>query len=125
MAYLLDTHAFLWWLSDDARLPEGARALIRAPENAPFVSAVTGWEIAIKKALHKCEVPDDVVSLIDEEGFQEMPTDSAHGQLAGQLPAIYRDPFDRVLVAQCQEQGLTLLTQDETIPRYDVKTYWG
>lgn len=125
MAYLLDTHVFLWWLSDDARLPEGVRALIRAPENDLFVSAVTGWEIAIKKALGKLEAPDDVVSLIDEEGFQELPIRFAHGELADRLPAIHRDPFDRMLVAQCRAQGLTLLTQDENIPRYDVTTYWG
>lgn len=125
MAFLLDTHTFLWWLADDSRLPAGVRDLIRAPENEIFVSAATGWEIAIKKALGKLEAPDDLVTLMDHEGFEEMPISFADGQLAGQLPAIHRDPFDRMLVAQCLANGLTLLTRDENIPRYEVATYWA
>lgn len=125
MSFLLDTHTFLWWLADDSRLPEGVRDLIKAPENDVLVSAVTGWEISIKKTLGKLKAPDNLASLIDDEGFQELPIRFAHGQLAGCLPAIHRDPFDRMLVAQCQAQGLTLLTRDENIPRYDVRTYWG
>ena len=124
MAFLLDTHAFLWWLADDSRLPEGVRDLITAPENDVFVSAVTGWEISIKKTLDKLEAPDDLVSLFEEEGFQEIPVTFAHGQIAGQLPPIHRDPFDRMLVAQGLTQGLTVLTRDDNIPRYAVRTFW-
>ena len=90
MAFLLDTHTFLWWLADDPRLPAGVREIMRAPENEIFVSAATAWEIAIKKALGKLDAPDDLASLVAEEGFDEMPIRFAHGQLAGQLPAIHR-----------------------------------
>ncbi|PWN54706.1 PIN domain nuclease [Abyssibacter profundi] len=125
MAFMLDTHTFLWWLADDSRLPTGVRDRIKAPENQVFVSAATGWEISIKKALGKLEAPDEIASLLDEEGFQEMPISFVHGQMAGHLPSIHRDPFDRMLVAQCQAHGLTLLTRDENIPRYEVATFWA
>ncbi len=124
MAYLLDTHTFLWWLADDPQLPQGVRNTIMAPQNDVLVSAATGWEISIKQSLGKLDVPTDLMFLLEEEGFIELPISYDHGQRAGQLPSIHRDPFDRMLVAQCQAQGLTLLTRDETIPRYAVKTYW-
>lgn len=125
MAYLLDTHTLLWWLSDDARLPSGVRDIIRAPDNEVYVSAVSGWEIAIKRAMGKLDAPHDLVALIAEEGFQELPISFAHGERAGQLPPIHRDPFDRMLVAQSQVHGLTILTKDDDIPRYQVKTFWA
>ncbi len=124
MAFLLDTHAFLWWLSDDARLPKGVRDAIKAPDNEIYVSAVSGWEIAIKRALGKLDAPPDLVSLLVEEGFQELPISFAQGERAGQLPPIHRDPFDRMLIAQSQAHSLILLTGDDDIPRYDVRTYW-
>ena len=91
MAFMLDTHTFLWWLADDSRLPTGVRDRIKAPENQVFVSAATGWEISIKKALGKLEAPDEIASLLDEEGFQEMPISFVHGQMAGHLPSIHRE----------------------------------
>lgn len=124
MAYLLDTHTFLWWLADDPQLPQGVRNVMINPQNDILVSAATGWEISIKQSLGKLIAPTELVSLLDDEGFLELPITFAHGQRAGQLPTIHRDPFDRMLVAQCQAQGLTLLTRDETIPLYEVKTYW-
>lgn len=124
MSYLLDTHTFLWWLADDPQLPQDVRNVMMNPQNDILVSAATGWEISIKQSLGKLVGPTELFSLVDEEGFLELPISFAHGQRAGQLPTIHRDPFDRMLVAQCQAQGLTLLTRDETISRYEVKTYW-
>lgn len=124
MAYLLDTHAFLWWLADDPQLPQGVRKVIMEPKNDVLVSAATGWEISIKRAYGKLDAPADLMPILEDEGFIELPISFDHGQRAGQLPSIHRDPFDRMLVAQCQAQGLTLLTRDDTISRYPIKTYW-
>lgn len=124
MAYLLDTHAFLWWLADDPQLPQGVRKVIMEPKNDVLVSAATGWEISFKRALGKLDAPADLMPILEDEGFIELPISFDHGQRAGQLPSIHRDPFDRMLVAQCQAQGLTLLTRDDTISRYPIKTYW-
>ena len=90
---LLDTHAFLWWLGDDARLGEGARKRIAEPANPVFVSAATGWEIGIKRALGKLQAPDDLDTLVEEEGFAHLPITFFHGEQAGALPPHHRDPW--------------------------------
>ncbi|WP_052378732.1 type II toxin-antitoxin system VapC family toxin [Polycyclovorans algicola] len=112
-------------MSDDSRLPQGVRAILEAPDNEICVSAATGWEIAIKRTLGKLSAPPDLVSLIVEEGFRELPISFADGERAGQLPLLHRDPFDRMLIAQSQAHNLTILTRDDDIPRYDVRTYWA
>ena len=119
---LLDTHALLWWLEDSPRLDRVAYALIGSSENRVFVSAVTVWEIALKRKLGKMQAPDNLTELVREEGFIGLPLTLHHGEIAGNLPLIHRDPFDRMLVAQAQAQGLILVTHDETLRRYDVAT---
>lgn len=101
------------------------RAVIKAPDNEICVSAATGWEIAIKRTLGKLSAPPELVSLIVKEGFQELPISFADAERAGQLPLLHRDPLDRMLIAQSQTHNLTILTHDDDVPRYDVKTYWG
>lgn len=119
---LLDTHAFLWWLGDDPSLGERARQAMADPRNRVFVSAATGWEIAIKRALGKLRMEDeDLEGLVEEEGFTHLPITFFHGTQAGALPHHHRDPFDRMLVAQAQAEGLTILTADANIPRYGVQ----
>lgn len=124
VAYLLDTHVFLWWLADAPELPAPVKNLIASPDNDIAVSAVTAWEISIKRALGKLQAPPGLASVIADEGFMELPIQFVHGERAGELPDIHRDPFDRMLIAQCQLQGLTLITRDQTIPLYALKTVW-
>ena len=122
MRLLLDTHAFLWWVSDWEQLPERARAAIADPENKVFVSAVSGWEIAIKKAKGRLVAPDGLAAVVEEKRFQHLPLTFEHAERAATLPAHHRDPFDRMLVAQAQAEDLILVTRDARIPHYDVAT---
>ncbi len=119
---LIDTHVFLWWLADAPQPGRQARTLIAKAENQVFVSAATGWEIAIKKAMGPLVAPDDLDGIVDEEGFEKLPISFFHGERAGELPPLHRDPFDRMLIAQAQAEGLELVTADKMIPRYPVKT---
>lgn len=119
---LLDTHAFLWWLADEPRLGASARKRIAEPANSVFVSAATGWEIGIKRALGKLQAPDGLDALVEEEGFAHLPVTFFHGEQAGALPQHHRDPFDRMLVAQAQAEGLVLVTRDPQIKTYGIRT---
>ena len=118
---LLDTHAFLWWLSDDPSLGADARQMIGEPRNQVLVSAASIWEISIKQAKGMLEAPEDLEALVEDEGFTKLPISLFHGQQAGKLPEIHRDPFDRMLIAQAQAEGLELITADGIIPQYGVR----
>jgi PIN domain nuclease of toxin-antitoxin system len=118
---LLDTHAFLWWLSDDPSLGADARQMIGEPRNQVLVSAASIWEISIKQAKGMLEAPEDLEALVEDEGFTKLPISLFHGQQAGKLPEIHRDPFDRMLIAQAQAEGLELVTADGIIPQYGVR----
>ncbi|MBW6513119.1 MAG: type II toxin-antitoxin system VapC family toxin [Desulfuromonadaceae bacterium] len=119
---LIDTHVLLWWLADDPRLGNEARNLIGAAANSVYVSAVTTWEITIKQGIGKVTAPDDLDTIVDQEGFEKLPISLYHGQQAGRLPLLHRDPFDRMLVAQAKAEGLTVMTADRQIACYDVHT---
>ena len=119
---LLDTHVLVWGLSDVGRLTQVARDAIVDPGNDVFVSAITGWEVAVKRAKGTMTAPDNLSALIDEKGFVHLPLTFHHAEQAGKLPMHHRDPFDRFLIAQAQAEGLTLVTRDHHIPRYDVAT---
>jgi PIN domain nuclease of toxin-antitoxin system len=118
---LLDTHALLWWLADEPLLGPQARLLIGESRNVVVVSAASIWEIGIKRHKGLLEVPDDLEAVVEDEGFGKLPISLFHAQQAAALPPIHRDPFDRMLVAQAQAEGLELLTADETIPSYAVR----
>ncbi|MGV8843543.1 MAG: type II toxin-antitoxin system VapC family toxin [Pseudomonas sp.] len=118
---LLDTHVFLWWLSDDPALGADARQIIGEPRNQVMVSAASIWEISIKQAKNMLEAPEDLEVLVEHEGFTKLPISLFHGQQAGKLPEIHRDPFDRMLIAQAQAEGLELVTADRIIPQYGVR----
>jgi PIN domain nuclease of toxin-antitoxin system len=122
---LLDTHILLWWLADNKALGKNARALIAAPGNEAFVSAVSSWEISIKKMRGLLQAPDDIDAIVEEEGFGKLPITLFHGERAGALPEIHRDPFDRMLIAQAQAEGLEIITSDSEIPRYGIKIIDG
>ena len=119
---LLDTHAFVWWLTEVSKLAEGARAAIADPRNEVFVSAVTGWEVAVKRAKGRMTAPDNLTAMVDERGFTHLPLTFHHAEQAGSLPMHHKDPFDRCLIAQAQAEGLVLVTRDARIPLYGVRT---
>ena len=128
MNILLDSHALLWWLDDDKRLSRRARSAIANADNTVFVSAASVWEIAIKTALGKLADPDGAVprlpAILLERGMMALPISPTHAVEAARLPPIHRDPFDRMLVAQSQLDGLAIVTNDPLIKRYAVKTVW-
>ena len=119
---LLDTHAFVWWVTDVSKLAEGARAAIADPRNEVFVSAITGWEVAVRRAKGRMTAPDNLSAMVDEKGFTHLPLTFHHAEQAGNLPMHHRDPFDRFLIAQAQAEGLVLVTRDARIPLYGVRT---
>jgi PIN domain nuclease of toxin-antitoxin system len=116
---LLDTNALLWWLADEG-LTVQARDAIADPENLVVVSAVSAWEISLKKALGKLAAPDDLEHQVQAGGFIPLPITIAHGVAAGQLARHHDDPFDRVLIAQALAEGLTIVTRDKRFSDYNV-----
>ena len=119
MNLLLDTHIVMWWLTDDPTLSDDIKArLDHEPE--VYVSPATVWEVAIKQALGKIKEPPDLPERIRDSGFRELPITFEHAIAAGRLPPIHRDPFDRMLVAQAQCSGLTLVTRDADVKKYEV-----
>jgi PIN domain nuclease of toxin-antitoxin system len=120
MKLLLDTHAFLWWDSDDDHLLESFRYAIASPQNQVFISAVTVWEIAIKRSLGKLIFGHGLGKAIEDHGFTALPITVEQAEWAGSLPQLHRDPFDRLLVAQAQLEGLVLVTVDDQILKYAV-----
>lgn len=119
---LLDTHVLLWWLSDDPQLGRRTRRAIGDARNQVYISAASVWEIAIKKSLGKLTAPDDMDAIVDDEGFDQLPITLFHAEQAGMLPEYHKDPFDRMLIAQAQAEGLVVVTSDEKITRYGVRT---
>ncbi len=92
------------------------------PRNHVYVSAASAWEISINKALGKLTAPDDIDVIVEERGFEKLPISLFHGDQAEALPDHHKDPFDRMLVAQAQSEGLVLVTSDEKMSRYGVRT---
>jgi PIN domain nuclease of toxin-antitoxin system len=119
--YLLDTHILLWWLANDPRLSKTARICIANPAHKIFVSAVSIWEIAVKKSLGKLSVPDNFIAATAKAGFEALPVTFAHAMRVVSLPLHHNDPFDRLLIAQALEQGFVLITQDEKVHQYPLK----
>ena len=119
---LLDTHVVLWALAEPAKLTRPARTAMEEADNEVFVSVVSAWEIAIKRALGKLEAPPDLEAAIRMQGFEPLLMTFHHAVQSGSLPPHHRDPFDRMLIAQAQAEGLVLVTRDPGIPRYGVRT---
>ena len=120
MNLLLDTQIALWWLGDTPELLDAVREVVQDADNVVYVSAATIWEIAIKRALGKLEIGDEYVSEIADQGFVELPIRWQHAKRVEALPMLHRDPFDRLLIAQAQALGLTLVTTDGLIREYAV-----
>jgi PIN domain nuclease of toxin-antitoxin system len=120
MRLLLDTHILLWCLADDPILSEDIRAKVVDSSNNIFVSAVSVWEIAIKKAIDKLEAPENLLEAISTCRFEQLSINFAHAMKAGCLPKHHEDPFDRMLIAQSILEGCTLVTRDRRIQAYDL-----
>ena len=128
MRALIDTHALLWWLDGDTRLPPAMRTLMGDSESEVLVSAASVWEITTKARLGKLPgalaVAADVPACVVGQGFGALPISLEHAQRAGNLPGPHRDPFDRMLIAQAQIEGLPLVTNERAFDAYGVRRLW-
>lgn len=128
MRLLLDTHAFLWWIGDDPQLSARARELLADGGNEVLFSAASAWEIAIKASKGLLSfgtgLEDFVVDQVTRNGFQVLPVRIDHALRVARLPLHHRDPFDRLLVAQAQVEGLPLVTRDPALVVYEIETVW-
>ena len=121
MRLLLDTHIALWALVDSPQLSVRARDLLLDPSHRVFVSSASLWEIAIKRALGRGDMPigaSEAESLFARAGYEELPIRWVHAARVEHLPPIHSDPFDRILVAQAITEPMTLLTHDSTVAQY-------
>jgi len=125
---LLDTHALIWWLTDDPRLPSPAKQMVRDPHATILVSAASAWEIATKFRLDKMPgvalIVPDVEGYVLREGFLSLAVTMHHAQLAGSLPGHHKDPFDRMLIAQALVESCTLVSNEAVFDRYGVTRTW-
>ncbi len=128
MRLLLDTCTFLWWAEDSPRLPMGVRASVSDPAHEVYVSAASIWEISVKHHLGKLPLPQPPELFLPEQrerhGFLSLPMDEASVLQLHRLPPLHKDPFDRMLVCQAIEHGMTLLTPDRLIAQYSVRISW-
>jgi PIN domain nuclease of toxin-antitoxin system len=126
--FLLDTHAFLWWLDGDKRLGPKPRRLIQSEDNEILVSAASIWEITTKARIGKLpgagDVAADVPGCIASQGFSSLSISAEHAQVAGSLPGPHRDPFDRMLIAQAHAERIPIVSIDETFDAYAVTRVW-
>ncbi len=121
MNLLLDTHIALWAISDDPKLSSLARGLISSPDNLVWVSAASVWEIAIKRALGRGDMPvssQQALGFFRQSGYKLLPIDAAHATAVENLPAHHQDPFDRILVAQALSEPMRLITHDPKVALY-------
>ena len=128
MRLLLDTHALIWWLAADDALSSTARAAMADHENEIFVSAASAWEITTKHRIGKLPeaglLAADVAGFVTAQGFVELPIAIRHGQLAGSLPGIHKDPFDRILIAQAIAMDMPIISRDEILSAYGIARLW-
>lgn len=127
MNLLLDTHALIWFLEGDDSLSSAAKERIENPENTNFVSVATFWEIAIKVSLNKLTMQmalHDFKQTIWENGLEVLPISIEHALFVSKLPFHHRDPFDRILIAQATIDNMAIISRDEAMQFYNVKTVW-
>ncbi len=121
MNLLLDTHVALWAITDSPKLPKKAREMIESPHTSVWISAASVWEIAIKHALGRGDMPvsgQDAARYFRESGYRFLPLDAEHAVAVEELPAHHHDPFDRILVAQALVEPMRLMTHDPVVARY-------
>ncbi len=128
MKYLLDTHTFLWFATDNPRISEKAKQIIQNRKNQLLLSAASVWEISIKYSIGKISLSTDLDNFISESlrnyNLTPLPISIPHSIEVSRLPEIHRDPFDRMLIAQSRIENAGIITTDKDITKYDVKTIW-
>jgi PIN domain nuclease of toxin-antitoxin system len=128
MRLLVDTHAFLWWISDSPELSRRARSAIASRANECYVSLASCWEMAVKTSLGKLELRASLDRFMAEQlaanGFRELAIDLKHVGRVASLPFHHRDPFDRLLAAQALEEALSVVSRDAIFRRYGVRRIW-
>ena len=115
MRLLIDSHVLLWWMDAPAKLSSHARQLIADPANPVFVSSATLWELHLKAGLGRLRFPGTIVEWLEKDAMIELPVTWAHAEIGRSLDFPHFDPFDRMLVAQCAHDSLTLVTRDPRI----------
>jgi PIN domain nuclease of toxin-antitoxin system len=125
---LLDTHTFMWWDSDPAKMPQSTLNFLKEPNTQVFLSLVSLWEIQIKSQLGKLTLRDNLADIVRQQqhdnGIVLLTIEFSHILALEQLPSHHRDPFDRLLIAQSQVERLAIATRDELFQRYDCQTIW-
>jgi PIN domain nuclease of toxin-antitoxin system len=128
MSYLLDTHAFLWFINDDPALSATAKALIEDPENTIYLSVASIWEMAIKISLGKLDIPSPFTDFIDDQLRENtialLDIKTTHAGVVATLPFHHRDPFDRLIIAQSKSENIPLIGRDAIFETYGVKHHW-
>jgi len=125
---LLDTHALIWWMTENPSLPESVRRLMVDKRNTVVVSAASAWEMATKVRLGRLPASSDITRHFEEyltqAGFESLAVSAAHGIRAGLLPGPQRDPFDRMLIAQAQAENLTMVSNEVVFDSYGIRRAW-
>lgn len=129
MRILLDTHVWLWMVLDPGRIRPSIRKHLERADTALFLSAASVWEMAIKYGLGRLPMPEPPSSFVPprlvRDGVSALPVDVLHASAVAELPAVHADPFDRLLIAQARIEGLSLLTADGVLRRYEVDVLWA
>ncbi|OPY04723.1 MAG: PIN domain protein [Syntrophorhabdus sp. PtaB.Bin184] len=128
MRLILDTHAFLWWIVDGPQLSSRVRDVVKNPANELFLSVASAWEIAIKVNLGRLRLPDRpdrfIPGQLMKNAIEPLPVEMSHALYVSRLPAIHRDPFDRIIIAQSILEKMPVVTRDTDIAKYKIKTLW-
>ena len=128
MKYLLDTNVFLWGIGPAKNLNQEAQRLLGESAEEFYLSAASAWEITIKSALGKLDLPEPVARLIPNGlklyGIRSLPITYLHAVAVAELPALHQDPFDRMLIAQARTEDMVLMTSDHLFSKYPVQTMW-
>lgn len=128
MKLLLDTHTFLWWITDSPELSVRVRDAIRNPENELFLSVASAWEMAIKVNLGRLHLPDRpdrfIPNQLAKNAIESLPILMSHALYVSHLPSIHRDPFDRIIISQSILEKIAVVTRDADIAKYKVKILW-
>lgn len=128
MRLLLDTHSFLWFIEGSANLSPTARIVIEDPDNQPFLSMASLWEMAIKLSLGKLTLGEPFNTFVPQQmhlnGIRLLPIELAHVSAVATLPFLHRDPFDRLLIAQSIVERIPLVTADSSFSLYPVQRLW-
>ena len=125
MTVLLDTHCWLWWLTEPQRMKEAALEILKNPDTTVCLSSASSWEIAIKYSLEKLVLPEPpevfIPSRMERDGFVSLPIQHSHAIRTAALPYHHKDPFDRLLIAQAMVERIPIVTADPNFEPYDVE----